>query len=82
MNENNYYFNNHLQEAKIVKRETQFTIKVNINNKVETCHCPVTSRIGNVDLNNISCLVSSNKNNKRKLLNTIEAVSFDKNNEN
>ena len=72
-----YSFTTPLQEGIILKRNSQFTIDVLLNNKIVKCHCPTTGRIGDIDLKNIPCLVSQSNNTKRKLLYTVEAISCD-----
>ena len=37
-----YFFKQPLQEAVIIKRNSQFTIDVMLNNKEIRCHCPTT----------------------------------------
>ena len=45
-----YFFKQPLQEAVIIKRNSQFTIDVMLNGKEIRCHCPTTTRIGDIDL--------------------------------
>lgn len=73
----NYVFDKELQEAIIIKRNSQFTMNVDINGEIVKCHCPATTRIGDVDLAGVHCLVSKSDDPKRKLKYTVEAVSFD-----
>ena len=73
----NYVFDKELQEAIIIKRNSQFTMNVDINGQIVKCHCPATTRIGDVDLAGVHCLVSKSDDPKRKLKYTVEAVSFD-----
>ena len=72
-----YVFEKELQEAIIIKRNSQFTMNVDINGEIVKCHCPATTRIGDVDLAGVHCLVSKSDDPKRKLKYTVEAVSFD-----
>lgn len=72
-----YVFDKELQEATIVKRNSQFTMNVDIDGTVVKCHCPATTRIADVDLAGVKCLVSESDAPKRKLKYTVEAVSFD-----
>ncbi len=72
-----YVFDKELQEATIIKRNSQFTMNVDIDGTIVKCHCPATTRIGDVDLAGVKCLVSESDDPKRKLKYTVEAVSFD-----
>lgn len=72
-----YFFDQPFQEAFILKRNSQFTMEVLLNGETVRCHCPATTRIGDVDLKNIACLVSFHDDPKRKLKYDVEAVSFD-----
>ncbi len=72
-----YIFEKPLKEAIIIKRNSQFTIDVEINGEIVRCHCPTTGRIGDLELRGIACLISENNNLKRKLKYTVEAVSCD-----
>ena len=62
-----YVFEKELQEAIIIKRNSQFTMNVDINGEIVKCHCPATTRIGDVDLAGVHCLVSKSDDPKRKL---------------
>ncbi|MBR0271565.1 MAG: DNA/RNA nuclease SfsA [Methanobrevibacter sp.] len=72
-----YLFKNTLIEAIIVKRNSQFTLDVDIDGIVEKVHCPTTGRIGDIDLKNVACLISPSDNPNRKTKYTLEAVSVD-----
>ena len=48
-----YEFDVPLIEGKVLKRNSQFTLDVEINGNVEKVHCPTTGRIGDIDLKNI-----------------------------
>ncbi|MBR2141409.1 MAG: DNA/RNA nuclease SfsA [Rickettsiales bacterium] len=67
-----------LQEGVIVKRPNRFLMDVIVNNKVETCHCPCTGKIGNIVFDTeIPCLLSFDDTNKnRKTKYTVEAISL------
>ncbi len=77
-----YMFEQPLQEAVLLKRNSQFTMDISINGKVVKAHSPTTNRIGDIDLKNIACLVSYHDDPKRKLKYTVEAISLDKSNTN
>lgn len=72
-----YTFDKELCETRIVKRNSQFTMNIELDGEVVKAHCPATTRIGDVDLAGVACLVSKSDDSKRKLKYTVEAVSFD-----
>lgn len=72
-----YVFDKELKEAIIIKRNSQFTMNVLIDGREEKCHCPATTRIGDVDVAGLHCLVSESSDPKRKLKYTVEAISMD-----
>ena len=72
-----YKFDKELEEAILVKRNSQFTMDIEIDGKIEKAHCPTTNRIGDIETKNIACLVSTSDDPKRKLKYTVEAVSCD-----
>lgn len=72
-----YLFEKKLIEAVVVGRNSQFTMNIELNGEVIKAHCPATTRIGDVDLAGVACLVSKCEDPKRKLKYTVEAVSFD-----
>lgn len=72
-----FLFDKPLFEAVIIKRNSQFTMDVMINNEITKCHCPTTGRIGDIDTKNIACLISESKDKKRKLKYTVKAISCD-----
>ena len=72
-----YVFDKELKEAVIIKRNSQFTMNVLIDGREEKCHCPATTRIGDVDVAGLHCLVSESSDPKRKLKYTVEAISMD-----
>lgn len=72
-----YIFERPLEEGVIIKRNSQFTIDVELNGEVVRCHCPTTGRIGDLELKGVACLISESNDPKRKLKYTVEAVSCD-----
>ena len=70
-----FEFDTPLTEGKIIKRNSQFTLDVEIDCNNEKAHCPTTGRIGNIDLKNVAGLLSKSDNPKRKTKYTLEAVS-------
>ena len=72
-----YKFDKELKEAILVKRNSQFTMDIEIDGNIEKAHCPTTNRIGDIETKNIACLVSESDDPKRKLKYTVEAVSCD-----
>jgi len=74
-----YSFDEELINGLIKSRPNRFIMLVEINNKIEKCHCPSTERIGNIEFKDIPCLLSKSKNNKRKTNYTVEAIIPNKN---
>lgn len=72
-----YMFETPLEEGIILKRNSQFTMDVSLHGEMIRCHCPATTRIADVDLKNIACLVSYHDDPKRKLKYDVDAASFD-----
>lgn len=70
-------FEEPLAEGAIVARPNRFIMDVAIDGAVERCHCPVVSRIGDIDTAGRPCLVSHSHNPKRKFPRTVEAFSLD-----
>ena len=50
---------------------------VEVNNRVERCHCPSTGRIGNIEFKDIPCLLSESDNDSRKTKYTVEVIHTD-----
>ena len=73
-NKNIYKFKEPLIEATLIKRNSQFTATVNLDEEEIDVHVPNTGRIGDVNLKNIPCLLSYHDDKKRKLKYDIEAV--------
>ena len=71
-----FKFDTPLTEGKIIRRNSQFTLDVEINGNIEKVHCPTTGRIGNIDLKNVVGLLSKSDNPKRKTKYTLEAISI------
>ncbi|MDR0571730.1 MAG: DNA/RNA nuclease SfsA [Rickettsiales bacterium] len=69
-----FLFQEPLMEGVILERKNRFIMKVMVNNKIETCHCPTTGRVGNIVFKNVPCLLAINSNTKTKY--TVEAVSL------
>jgi len=68
----------HLFSEKLIKgiiksRPNRFIMMVEINGKMEKCHCPSTGRIGRMDFYNIPCLLSKSNSSVRKTNYTVEA---------
>lgn len=72
-----YKFDKELKEAILLKRNSQFTMDIMIDGKIQKAHCPTTNRIGDIETKNIACLVSVSDDPKRKLKYTVEAISCD-----
>lgn len=70
-------FGEPLVEGVVVARPNRFIMDVDFGGTVERCHCPVVSRIGDINTVGRPCLVSDSHNPKRKLRRTVEALSLD-----
>ncbi|GAA5414943.1 DNA/RNA nuclease SfsA [Ureaplasma ceti] len=70
-------FDEPLTEGLIIDRPNRFIMKVAINNKIEYCHCPATSRIGDIIFDKIPCLLSKNNDWSRRTVYSVEAISLD-----
>ncbi|MNB76273.1 Sugar fermentation stimulation protein A [compost metagenome] len=66
-----------LAEGIIMKRNSQFTMDVEIEGEIMKCHCPTTGRIGELDVAGIPCLLSRSGDPGRKTSYTVEAISLD-----
>ncbi len=67
-----------LIEGKILRRQGQFVMFVEIDGVEERCHCPTTGRIGTFDIAGRPCLLSSNENPHRSTRYTVEAISLNR----
>ena len=74
--ENSIIFDEPLIEGIIQKRKSLYTMDVDIERTIFSCHCPTTGRIGNIDINGRPCLLSKSINPKRKTQFTVEAISL------
>lgn len=61
----------------MISRPNRFIMMVDIDGKIEKCHCPVTGRIGSIEFNKVPCLLSLSDNAKRSTQYTVEAISLD-----
>ncbi|WP_068499619.1 DNA/RNA nuclease SfsA [Paenibacillus kribbensis] len=77
MSDTDIIFSSPLIEGIILKRNSQFTMDVMVEDEVVKCHCPTTGRIGELDLPGIPCLLSNSDSANRKTRFTVEAVSLD-----
>jgi len=73
-----YLFPEKLIPALIKSRPNRFIMLVEINGKLEKCHCPSTGRIGNMEFKDVPCLLSKSDNPKRKTSYTVEAFAPEK----
>ncbi len=73
-----YAFDEQLIKGLIKSRPNRFIMMVEINGKVEKCHCPSTGRIGNIEFKDIPCLLPKSNNSARKTGYTVEAIIPDK----
>ncbi len=72
-----YVFPEPLREGIILARPNRFIMDVLLDGQEVRCHCPVVTRIGNLDLAGRPCLVSDSHDPKRKMPMTVEAFSLD-----
>ena len=68
-----YLFSEKLVKGLIKSRPNRFIMMVEINGKMEKCHCPSTGRIGKMDFQDIPCLLSKSNSSVRKTNYTVEA---------
>lgn len=71
-------FDSPLTEAIIKKRQSRFTMLVEIGKDIANCHSPTTGRIGNIELEGRPCLLSKSTKPERKTAYTVEAISLDR----
>ena len=72
-----YLFKQPLIEGLIKSRPNRFIMLVEINGKIEKCHCPSTGQIASISFDDIPCLVSEAEDKDRKTRFTVEAISLD-----
>lgn len=77
MIKSDYIFEKPLIEGVVLKRKSQYTMDVLLGNEVVNCHCPTTTRIGDIEVSNIPCLLSESPIATRKTKYTVEAISLD-----
>jgi len=73
-----YFFKERLIRGVIRSRPNRFIMFVDIDGKIEKCHCPATGRIGNILFKDIPCLLSRSNNLTRKTKYTVEAIIVSK----
>ncbi len=66
-----------LSEGVIRSRPNRFVMLVELEGRVERCHCPTTGRIGDLPLSGLRCLASRKARAGRKTAYTVEAISPD-----
>ena len=66
-----------LEEGVIKSRPNRFIMLVELEGRVERCHCPTTGRLGDLRLPGLRCLVSRSAKAGRKTAYTVEAISPD-----
>jgi sugar fermentation stimulation protein A len=74
-----YKFTKPLIEGTIKSRPNKFIFMVDINGTVQKCHCPTTGRIGDIEFNNVPCLLSENAPGRFTEY-TVVAISSDRKN--
>jgi len=73
-----FVFKNPLVEGVIEQRKTQFTMQIKYNGESYHCHCPSTGRVGNLELSERPCLLSSSADTSRKTAFTVKAISLNR----
>jgi sugar fermentation stimulation protein A len=64
-----------LKRGRIVSRPNRFLMLVRAGDKTLRCHCPTTSRLGDLKLSGLPCLYSTSRSKSRKTALTVEAIS-------
>nr|MDR0351661.1 DNA/RNA nuclease SfsA [Puniceicoccales bacterium] len=77
VNSSKFKFHTPLMEGIIKSRPNRFLMDVEIDGKMEKCHCPTTGKVGRIAFNNVPCLLSKSTNSQRKTSHTVEAFSLD-----
>lgn len=72
-----YRFETPLEEGVILGRPNRFIMEVEAGGETFRAHCPVVTRIGDIDTAGRPCLLSASHNPRRKFSRTVEALSFD-----
>jgi len=73
-------FEKPLVKGIIKSRPNRFIFQVEINGKIEKCHCPSTGQIASISFEDVPCLLSESDNKERKTKFTVEAISLDNKN--
>lgn len=73
-----FLFETPLYEGLIQSRKSQFTMIVEVEGELLSCHCPTTGRVGNIDISGRPCLLSKSNDLKRKTPYTVEAISLNR----
>ncbi|MDR1458141.1 MAG: DNA/RNA nuclease SfsA [Puniceicoccales bacterium] len=76
-NSSEFKFDAPLTEGIIKSRPNRFLMNVEIEGKLEKCHCPTTGKVGKIIFNDVPCLLSKSTNKHRKTIHTVEAFSLD-----
>ena len=69
-----FKFDQPLLRGTMLKRNSQFTVSVELDADAIVAHIPTTNRIGDVENKNLPCLLSFHPEESRKLHYDIEAV--------
>jgi sugar fermentation stimulation protein A len=72
-----YKFTKPLIEGTIKSRPNRFIFVVEIDGVAQKCHCPTTGRIGDIEFENVPCLLSENAPGRFTQY-TVEAISSDR----
>jgi sugar fermentation stimulation protein A len=72
-----FEFSQQLIGGLIKSRPNRFIMNVEIDGKIEKCHCPTTGKVGNLVFQNVPCLLSKSNNRERKTPYTVEAFLWE-----
>ncbi|MDR0678120.1 MAG: DNA/RNA nuclease SfsA [Holosporaceae bacterium] len=72
-----FEFEQQLLGGLIKSRPNRFIMNVEVNGKIERCHCPTTGKVGNIIFQNIPSLLSKSVNINRKTPYTVEAFQWE-----
>lgn len=71
-------FDSPLERAVIIDRPNRFIVNVEVDGELVRAHCPVTGKIGGLELSGLPCLVSrAPVNSKRTTTHTLEAIAVE-----
>jgi len=72
-----FEFEQPLVRGLIKARSNRFIMDVEIDGRIEKCHCPTTGKVGNIVFRDVPCLLSKSSSINRKTPYTVEAFLHD-----